>query len=281
MEKTMSVEEKIRRAEEIYNRRNGGSYYTYSKPKEKKGPSFTQRMVKQIIICLIIYGIFYVVTNREYFLSNEFKTKVEEVASQNEYLNKAYNYVGGHVGKYFNIEDTINEENEANGNDETSNENANEDAEETVTNESTQETLSENIGGAEEEVASNPEKTQEEQDVEYIKNNISFISPIEGKISSTFGWRNPTTASVPKYHTGLDIAASQGTIIKSATDGTVILASSEGDFGNHYKIEINGIILIYAHCKKLYLKEGDKVTQGQEIAEVGSTGNSTRTTFTF
>ena len=281
MEKTMSVEEKIRRAEEIYNRRNGGSYYTYSKPKEKKGPSFTQRMIKQIIICLIIYGIFYVVTNREYFLSNEFRTKVEEVASQNEYLNKAYNYVAGHVGKYFNIEDTINEENGANENNETSNENANEEAEETVTNESTQENLSENIGGAEEEMASNPEKTQEEQDVEYIKNNISFISPIEGKISSTFGWRNPTTASVPKYHTGLDIAASQGTVIKSATDGTVILASSEGDFGNHYKIEINGIILIYAHCKKLYLKEGDKVTQGQEIAEVGSTGNSTRTTFTF
>lgn len=281
MEKTMSVEEKIRRAEEIYNRRNGGSYYTYSKPKEKKGPSFTQRMIKQIIICLIIYGIFYVVTNREYFLSNEFRTKVEEVASQNEYLNKAYNYVAGYVGKYFNIEDTINEENGANENNETSNENSNEEAEETVTNESTQENLSENIGGAEEEVASNPEKTQEEQDVEYIKNNISFISPIEGKISSTFGWRNPTTASVPKYHTGLDIAAIQGTVIKSATDGTVILASSEGDFGNHYKIEINGIILIYAHCKKLYLKEGDKVTQGQEIAEVGSTGNSTRTTFTF
>ncbi len=285
MERTMSVEEKIRRAEEIYNRRNGNSYYTYSKPKEKKGPTFTQRMVKQIIICFIIYGIFYVVNNREYFLSNEFRMKVEEVASQNEYLNKAYNYMEEHLGKYFNIntenEAITNEENTSNENNMSSEENANEIKEETTASEATEENSSENIGGAEEQTISENEKTQEEQDVEYIKNNISFILPIEGRISSSFGWRNPTTPTVPKYHTGLDIAVNQGTVIKSATDGTVILASSQGDYGNHYKIEINGIILIYAHCKKLYLKEGDKVTQGQEIAEVGSTGNSTRTAFTF
>lgn len=288
MERTMSVEEKIRRAEEIYNRRNGNSYYTYSKPKEKRGPTFTQRMVKQIIICFIIYGVFYVVNNREYFLSNEFRMKVEEVASQNEYLNKAYNYMAEHLGKYFNTnnEAVTNEENTSNENTTSSEENANEindesTASEEAVGETTEENLSENIGGAEEQTISENEKTQEEQDVEYIKNNISFILPIEGRISSSFGWRNPTTPTVPKYHTGLDIAVNQGTVIKSATDGTVILASSQGDYGNHYKIEINGIILIYAHCKKLYLKEGDKVTQGQEIAEVGSTGNSTRTTFTF
>ena len=136
----------------------------------------------------------------------------------------------------------------------------------------------ENIGGAEENVVieqSEAQKSQEEIDVENIKNNVNFILPIEGKISSTFGWRNPTTASVPKYHTGLDIAANTGTVIKSATNGTVIMASSEGDYGKHYKIQINDIILVYAHCSKLYLKEGDTVTQGQEIAEVGSTGNST------
>lgn len=104
---------------------------------------------------------------------------------------------------------------------------------------------------------------------------------LTGRISSTFGWRNPTTASVPKYHTGLDIAASEGTVIKSATDGEVILVSSKGDYGNHYQIKIDDIIIIYAHCKKLYLKEGDMVKQGQEIAEVGSTRKFYRTSFTF
>ena len=107
------------------------------------------------------------------------------------------------------------------------------------------------------------------------KKKITFIVPVEGTISSTFGWRNPTTASVPKYHTGVDIAANEGTIIKSATDGKVIMASSAGDYGNHYQIQIDDVIIVYAHCKKLYLKEGDTVKQGQNIAEVGSTGNST------
>lgn len=45
--------------------------------------------------------------------------------------------------------------------------------------------------------------------------------------------------------------------------------------GNHLKIQINDVVIIYAHCKKLYVKEGDQIIQGQEIAEVGSTGNST------
>ena len=108
-----------------------------------------------------------------------------------------------------------------------------------------------------------------------IKKNIKFIKPLNGRISSSFGWRNPTTSSVPKYHTGVDIAAVEGTKIKSATDGKVIMASSSGDYGNHYQIQIKDIVLVYAHCKKLYLKEGDSVKQGQEIAEVGSTGNST------
>ena len=53
------------------------------------------------------------------------------------------------------------------------------------------------------------------------------------------------------------------------------MASSTGDYGNHYQIQIDDVIIVYAHCKKLYLKEGDTVKQGQNIAEVGSTGNST------
>ena len=53
------------------------------------------------------------------------------------------------------------------------------------------------------------------------------------------------------------------------------MVSSYGDYGKHYKIQIDDVVIIYAHCSKLYLKEGDTVTRGQSIAEVGSTGNST------
>ena len=276
----MSVEEKIRRAEEIYNRRNGRESYRYpSASKEKKGPSLMSRMIKQIIICFIIYGIFYVVTNREYFLSQEFQTKVQESAAQNETLNQVYQSIMGYFQKYFSVGMPENTSTQEDHQEENQSQETNTDQ----TADTTDENLAsndENIGGATQEVPVE-EKSQEEKDVEEIKNTISFITPVQGTISSSFGWRTPTTATVPKYHTGLDIAAESGTVIQSATDGIVILASSEGDYGNHYKIQINDVVIIYAHCSKLYLKEGDTVSQGQEIAEVGSTGNSTRTTFTF
>lgn len=66
-----------------------------------------------------------------------------------------------------------------------------------------------------------------------------------------------------------------GTKIVASTDGEVVLNSEEGDYGKHLKIQIGEVSIIYAHCNALYVKQGDKVTQGQEIAEVGSTGNST------
>lgn len=53
------------------------------------------------------------------------------------------------------------------------------------------------------------------------------------------------------------------------------MVSNYGDYGKHYRIQNDDVAIIYAHCSKLYLNEGDYVTQGQEIAEVGSTGNST------
>lgn len=265
MDRTITVEEKIRRAEEIYNRRNslsGNTYYS-TKNQNLKTTSLKSRMIKQLIVCLLVYGVFYAVNNREYLLSNEFQTKVEVVASKNEILNNTYTYVYSYIDKYFR-----NEKKDLDANENVNDIDVVENAEGVIIKE-------ESIGGSEEVNIVEEEKSQEEKDVIDIKNSISFIKPIEGTISSTFGWRTPTTASVPKYHTGLDIAATSGTIIKSATEGTIILASSEGDYGKHYKIQIGDVILIYAHCSKLYLKEGDKVCQGQAIAEVGSTGNST------
>ena len=127
----------------------------------------------------------------------------------------------------------------------------------------------------EEQKAETPQLSQEEQDIADIKATTTFIKPIEGTISSKFGQREPTTATVPKNHTGVDIASNLGTKIKASTSGEVVLASEEGDYGKHLKIQIGEVSIIYAHCNNLYVKQGDKITQGQEIAEVGSTGNST------
>ena len=284
MEKAMSIEERIRRAEDIYNRRYGNGYYSSYKSniKNKNKPSLSKRFIKQIIICMLVYSIFYVTSNREYFLSNEFRNKVEEFSSQNEVLKNTYNYIIGYVDKYLNKKQEENKEDGKGDNKEENKEEAKEENKSSqeiqsneVINDNSQIVNEQNIGGSNEIAKEETPKTQEEIDAEEIKNKISFVVPIEGTISSTFGWRNPTTATVPKYHTGLDLAAPTGTVIKSATDGVVTMVSSYGDYGKHYRIQNDDVTIIYAHCSKLYLKEGDYVTQGQEIAEVGSTGNST------
>lgn len=99
------------------------------------------------------------------------------------------------------------------------------------------------------------------------------VTPVSGTITSRFGSRESIRSS---GHTGLDIAAPKGTKIKAAASGTVIFAGYSGGYGNVVKISHgSGIKTYYAHCSKLYVKEGQKVSAGDVIATVGSTGNST------
>ena len=103
--------------------------------------------------------------------------------------------------------------------------------------------------------------------------NLNLIRPISGTITSRFG--HVSSRRVSK-HTGLDIAASTGTKIKAAAGGTVTFSGYKGSFG--YMVVINhgnGIETYYAHCSKLYVKAGQQVNQGEVIAAVGNTGNST------
>ena len=102
---------------------------------------------------------------------------------------------------------------------------------------------------------------------------ISLIKPINGTISSRFGARSSIRSSV---HTGLDIAASRGTPIKAAAGGTVIYSGRKGSYGNMIVIDHGkGVETYYAHCNSLVASKGETVSQGQVIAYVGSTGNST------
>ena len=71
------------------------------------------------------------------------------------------------------------------------------------------------------------------------------------------------------------MGADEGTAIYAAMDGTVEVASGEGEYGKHLDIVNNDVLTRYAHCSKLLVKKGEKVKKGQKIAEVGSTGNST------
>ena len=262
----MSVEEKIRRAEQIYERRKQGSdkqIATVSVNNEKKDIRLLKKMIVQILICISIYLVIYFLNNSEYVFSKDFINKINEILSYDVNFMDLYNTIKDQYNKIIV--------------------NNNEQEQPEQTKEQEENTTQDGIGGAVEDLQNTSdvkeettkELSQSEQDIINVKNTTTFIKPIEGIISSKYGQRDTATGRVPKNHTGTDIAANLGTKIKSASDGEVVLASEEGDYGKHLKIQIGEVSIIYAHCNNLYVKQGDKVTQGQEIAEVGSTGNST------
>ena len=302
MERTLSIEEKIRRAEEIYARRQEGNQrrtttVRINKEEKKKDIKLLRKMIIQIIISLTIYLVVYTIQNSNYIFSEDFIKKANEILSYDMNFVQIYENVKQNIEIYVekikkqdqdgaiggaeentiaeieeNKEDTEKQNNEENViNDEQENNMQESSSEENKEQENIEKPIEENIQLPEE----TRELTQEEKDIENIKQTTTFIKPVVGTISSKFGQREPTTSTVPKNHTGTDIAANLGTKIISATDGEVVLASEEGDYGKHLKIQIGEVSIIYAHCNSLYVKQGDKVTQGQEIAEVGSTGNST------
>lgn len=271
MERTMTVEERIRRAEEIYERRkrNEGLAVVHEEKdkrekSDKRDIKLLKKMLIQLLVCICIYLVIYTIQNKQYIFSEDFINKVNEIISYDIDFEKLYEDSKNYFIGIFNKENQ-NESQESN------------DANVTQNTE-----INNGIGGAveqsteeNEQVEENQSLSQEEQDILDVKNTTSFIKPVEGTISSVYGYRETATGTVPKDHTGTDIATVTGTKIKSATDGQVVLASEEGDYGKHIKIQIGEVSIIYAHCNSLYVKEGDMVKQGQEIAEVGSTGNST------
>jgi len=100
--------------------------------------------------------------------------------------------------------------------------------------------------------------------------------PIEGIESTPFGAQRYVNGQAKSPHSGIDIAAPKGTPIKAPLAGKVLLV--EDMFLNGTLITIGhgkGLVTVYAHLSKTYVKVGQEVQAGKIIAEVGSTGRST------
>ena len=111
----------------------------------------------------------------------------------------------------------------------------------------------------------------------------SGVSPTaDGTISSGYSFRkNPfyllyEGESAYEFHSGIDIAAEEGSNIRSYLDGTVDKCALSSSYGYYVVIDHgNGLKTLYAHASKLLCKEGDRVKKGETIALVGTTGRST------
>ena len=98
-----------------------------------------------------------------------------------------------------------------------------------------------------------------------------YIWPAKGVLTSGFGYR------WGRMHKGIDIAAPVGTPVFAAAPGVIITAGwNSGGYGNMVEIQHpDGSVTLYAHNSRIVVREGQEVAQGQQIAEMGSTGYST------
>ena len=98
----------------------------------------------------------------------------------------------------------------------------------------------------------------------------------QGWMSSKYGQRNDPFTGKRQFHSGIDFASAEGTLIFSAASGVVTKVSKQADYGLSVEIDHrNGYVTRYAHALEILVKKGDIVKQGQVIAKIGSTGRST------
>lgn len=289
MEKTFSEEEKLRRAIEISQRRNG--YYnsntssTRVNVNEKKDYRLFKKMILQIIICLLIYIIFHLINTTNYAFSDDVIKNTNNILNYDINLEKLYKDCQNFFVTTFNNnenEKEVIDNNTALNN--TTNETSNSIQENAViTNEiannvvadKKDEKENENNTKKEEKEEVKKEKTAMELDAEKVLKLCKFQKPLSGTVTSEFGEREATIKGMTTDHKGIDIAAKSGTNIKAAIAGTVSVAEENSEYGKFIKIVNGDVMTVYAHCKTLKVKVGDKIKLGQTIATVGSTGNST------
>lgn len=184
MERTLSPEEKIKRAEEIYNRRRS-QYYKSNvatvNVSENKNYGLLKKMILQILICLVIYFIFYLIQSSNYIFSEDVIDKTKEILSYDINLPSMYSQAMQYINTNWTTKSETEEQNNINM----------QNSEELVNNVDSNSIDDNNIdaiGGGDfedvimgETLAASADETQENvelTDEEYIKSNFSFMKPV-------------------------------------------------------------------------------------------------------
>jgi len=220
MEKVLSPEERIRKAEELYYRRKVQSINKQTarvNVNDKSNYKSSKKFIKQIMVCILIYLLWYGFQNSNYIFSQNVIHNLKQVLEYDISLLSLYSKI--------NKEEPRNQI-----------ENIKEEATVETSTTAVEETLSNSEEFTENEVIESEVIPLEEassidqmkEDAEYIKSNYDMVKPLLGTITSRFGVRESENPNVAGYHTGLDIAVNEGTVFAAAMSGTVELVSSVG-----------------------------------------------------
>ena len=103
-----------------------------------------------------------------------------------------------------------------------------------------------------------------------------WLVPVTGAhISSPYGWRIHPTLKVRKFHSGVDLGCPTGTEILATKGGVIAQTGTSDTMGNYIRHNVGKYQVIYMHLSKITCTQGQNVSRGTKIGEVGSTGRST------
>lgn len=106
--------------------------------------------------------------------------------------------------------------------------------------------------------------------------DFDYCTPVNGVVSSSFGYREHPVEGEERFHYGLDLAADTGTEILCFADGTVTAVGESSSYGKYCIVShAGGYSTLYAHCSQIAVSSGAAVQESQKLGEVGETGIAT------
>ncbi len=104
---------------------------------------------------------------------------------------------------------------------------------------------------------------------------MDYAAPLNGVVSSSFGYRVHPTDGAVRFHYGTDIAADEGDAVNAFAEGKTIAVGEDATYGKYIILSHGSVETQYAHCAQVLVEIGQAVKMGQKIATVGMTGDAT------
>jgi murein DD-endopeptidase MepM/ murein hydrolase activator NlpD len=252
--------------------------------------TFAENLMRQVVLALIILVVIGIIKSVNTPVTNYLSDKTKYFMSQDIQLKELYTKANTFLDNLFNPSDKKAESASISENSNTNENAANMDSgvsssevnENTAVEENSESRIQDESLVQDESWAQFDDQSQAEaqaqdldtkQIIDSIKNKYSFLTPVEGSVTSPFGERIHPVWKTQIFHSGVDIEAKKGVPIKAALSGKVIEASSNATYGKYIRMEHeDGIITLYGHCSQLLVKKGQIVEKGKTIAKVGNTG---------
>lgn len=132
------------------------------------------------------------------------------------------------------------------------------------------------VSGASEQVSLPARDLPDYASAETPELPFSYSAPLAGTLTSSFGWRDDPNGGGESFHTGLDLAAEEGTPFAAFADGVVGVVGESTVLGSYLTVlHDGGYETLYAHCAKITAVSGATVLRGEALGMVGETGNAT------